>query len=324
MELSQINVPLLAAVSTFIAAALLVIGIFLFVRQSSNRRAMLEKIRSGDSDWLVSESDSRSMTLTGSEIPTGAMARFLRSIGAKTKADKSVEKAEIKLKFLRAGLRDKNSPTIFWGIKILLSVGLMTIFLAVILIFRQSMDPLLVIVAAVGLALIGLFLPDYWLWKKAMNRRNKIIKGFPDALDMLVVCVEAGMGLDAAINRVGLELELGQPELSEEFKMINLELRAGKARASALKSMGERINVEDVDSLITLLLQTDRFGTSVGQALRVFSDTFRTKRYQRAEEAAAKIATKMIFPLVTCIFPAMFTVLLGPAAIVIYRTLIQK
>ena len=323
MDFSQINVPLVVGIATFLSVCLLIIGIMIYVRQSRTRRAMLEKIASTD-EWIMPQEEAQKTDLTGTKSSEGILFRFIHRLGQKTKADKSAEDFQIKLKFLRAGIRDRNAPTTFWGVKLLLSISMLSLFIGFFVFYKPSMQPLHVLVIAAGMGLLGLFLPDYWLWKKAINRRNRIIKGFPDALDMLVVCVEAGMGLDAAINRVGLELELSQPDLSEEFKLLNLELRAGKARAAALKSMGERINADDVDSLITLLLQTDRFGTSVGQALRVYSETFRTKRYQRAEEAAAKISTKLLFPLITCIFPAMFTVLLGPAAIQIYRVLIQK
>lgn len=322
MDFSQINVPLVVGIATFLTVCLLVIGIMIYVQQSRTRRAMLEKITSTE-EWIVPQTEPQQVNLTGSKSSDRIIPRFIHRIGQRTKADKSAEDFQIKLKFLRAGIRDRNAPAAFWGVKLLLSVCMLLLFVGFFIFVNQSMRPLHVLAVAGGMALLGLFLPDYWLWKKAVNRRNRIIKGFPDALDMLVVCVEAGMGLDAAINRVGVELELSQPELSEEFKSLNLELRAGKARAAALKSMGDRINADDVDSLITLLLQTDRFGTSVGQALRVYSETFRTKRYQRAEEAAAKISTKLLFPLITCIFPAMFTVLLGPAAIQIYRVLMK-
>ena len=172
--------------------------------------------------------------------------------------------------------------------------------------------------------MLGLVLPDIWLKLKTSTRKEKIVKGFPDALDLLVVCVEAGMGLDASIHRVGEELVLTHPELSDEFKILNLELRAGKARSEALRNLAERTNIEDVKSLVTLLIQTDRFGTSIAQALRVFSDSFRTARYQKAEEIAAKIGTKLIFPLVLFIFPCMFVVLVGPVAIQVYRLLLDR
>lgn len=132
------------------------------------------------------------------------------------------------------------------------------------------------------------------------------------------------MGLDAAIQRVGEEVALPHPDLGDELKVLNLELRAGKSRQQALRSLADRTGIEDVRSLVTLLIQTDRFGTSVAQALRIFSDSFRTARYQRAEEIAAKIATKLLFPLVLCIFPCLFVVLLGPVAIQLYRVVLGK
>ena len=143
----------------------------------------------------------------------------------------------------------------------------------------------------------------------------------PDALDLLVVSVEAGLGLDQAIQRVGDELVFAHPVLCEELRLINFELRAGKARTEALHNLGERTGVDDVISLVAMLVQTDKFGTSVAKSLRVHSDTLGTKRRQRAEEAAAKTGVKMVFPLVLCIFPAIWVVTLGPAAIKIVQVL---
>jgi tight adherence protein C len=153
------------------------------------------------------------------------------------------------------------------------------------------------------------------LARLAKKRQHKIRLGLPDALDLLVVSVEAGLGLDQAIQRVGNELEFAHPELCGELRLINLELRAGKARSEALHNLGERTGVDDVTSLVAMLVQTDKFGTSVAQSLRVHSETVRTKRRQRAEEAAAKTGVKMVFPLVFCIFPAIWVVTIGPAAI---------
>jgi tight adherence protein C len=160
---------------------------------------------------------------------------------------------------------------------------------------------------------------DYYLYRKTKYRKNKIFEGFPDALDLMVVCVEAGMGLDAAIKRVGDEMEFKNKELSEEFRILSLELRAGKSRAEGLRNLAMRTDLEDVSSLVTLLIQTDKFGTRVAQALRVHSDSMRTKRYQRAEEMAAKIPIKILFPLVFFILPALVTTLVAPGVIRFYR-----
>ena len=151
--------------------------------------------------------------------------------------------------------------------------------------------------------------------RMAKRRQHRIRLSLPDALDLLVVSVEAGLGLDQALQRVGEELAYAHPELSDELRLINLELRAGKARAEALRNLAERTGVDDLSSLAAMLIQTDKFGTSVARSLRVHSDTLRTKRRQRAEEAAAKTGVKMVFPLVFCIFPAIWVVTIGPAAI---------
>jgi tight adherence protein C len=171
---------------------------------------------------------------------------------------------------------------------------------------------------------LGFFLPDIWLQRRIVKRKEKLFEGFPDALDLLAVCVEAGMGLDAATVRVAKEIELTNKPLSEELKLLNLELRAGKSRRDALRDLAMRTDLEDIRNLTTLLIQTDKFGGSITKALRVYSDTFRTKRYQRAEETAAKIPVKLTFPLALFIFPSLFVVILGPAAIRIYQTILQR
>ena len=168
---------------------------------------------------------------------------------------------------------------------------------------------------ALGAAGAGLPAPGIVLARMEKRRQHRIRLSLPDALDLLVVSVEAGLGLDQAIQRVGDELAFAHPDLSDELRLVNLELRAGKARAEALHNLGERTGVDDVISLVAMLVQTDKFGTSVAQSLRVHSETLRTKRRQRAEEAAAKTGVKMVFPLVFCIFPAIWVVTIGPAAI---------
>src|SRR5207248_8662285 len=166
-----------------------------------------------------------------------------------------------------------------------------------------------VALAACGVAYV---LPGMVLAPLAKKRQHRIRLGLADALDLLVVSVEAGLGLDQAIQRVGEELAFAHPDLSDELRLINLELRAGSARVDALRNLADRTGVDDVSSLAAMLIQTDKFGTSVAQSLRVHSETVRTKRRQRAEEAAAKTGVKMVFPLVTCIFPAIWIVTIGP------------
>jgi tight adherence protein C len=170
-------------------------------------------------------------------------------------------------------------------------------------------------------AAFGFFLPRFALKRKIQARQHRIKLGLPDALDLTVICVEAGLALDQAMMRVGQDLRHAHPELSDEFHLVNLEMRAGKPRAEALRNLVERTGVDDIRSLVGTLIQTDRFGTSVAQALRVHSDSLRTERRQRAEEQAAKTTIKMVIPLVLFVLPSIIFVTLGPAVIQLIRTL---
>ncbi len=165
------------------------------------------------------------------------------------------------------------------------------------------------------LALVGYMLPSFWLSRQITKRRKSVGNGLPDALDLLIVCVEAGMGLDQAIAKAAEELAVSHPALSEELNIITTEIRAGKPRMEAFKNFADRTKVDDVRQLVSMLVQTDRFGTSIAQALRTQAEVSRTKRRQRAEERAAKIGVKLVFPLVFFLFPAMYVVTLGPAVI---------
>ena len=169
--------------------------------------------------------------------------------------------------------------------------------------------------------MVGYVFPALWVGSQRRARQKQMQKALPDALDLLVVCVEAGLALNQALMRVAEEVERLSPVLTEQLTLVNLEIRAGTAREDALRNLGDRTGIEDIKSLVAMLIQTDRFGTSIAQALRVHADTVRTKRRQRAEEAAAKTTIKLVFPLVLFIFPTMFVVILGPAMIQIVETL---
>ena len=208
----------------------------------------------------------------------------------------------------RRRYRQHEAIWIFFGIRIGVALACFAIS-TVPIFFRPNLA------ASLGAAGLGYLLPSMILGRQARRRQHRIRLSLPDALDLLVVSVEAGLGLDQAIQRVGDELAFAHPDLAEELRLINLELRAGSARSEALHNLATRTGVDDVTSLVSMLVQTDKFGTSVAQSLRVHSDTVRTKRRQRAEEAAAKTGVKMVFPLVFCIFPAIWVVTIGPAAI---------
>jgi tight adherence protein C len=218
------------------------------------------------------------------------------------------EMGSLRLRLVQAGYRREEAVTIFFGIRVVFALALFGLF-STSIVFKPN---LMLAMGGVG---FGYIFPGMVLARLAKKRAHKIRLSLADALDLLVVSVEAGLGLDQALTRVGQELAFAYPDLSDELRLVNLELRAGKARSDALRNLAERTGVEDLNSLVTMLIQTDKFGTSVAQALRVYSDTLRTKRRQRAEEAAAKTGVKMVFPLVLCIFPAIWVVTIGPAAI---------
>ncbi len=173
---------------------------------------------------------------------------------------------------------------------------------------------------ALVMAGMGYTLPGLWLARKTRARQKQIENGLPDALDLLIVCVEAGAGLDAALVKASEELALAYPFLAEELRLITIETRAGKPRLEAFRNFAQRTGVDDVRALVAMLVQTDRFGTSIAQALRTHAAVARTKRRQRAEERAAKLGVKLVFPLVFCLFPALYVVVLGPAVIKIMHS----
>jgi tight adherence protein C len=171
-------------------------------------------------------------------------------------------------------------------------------------------------------AFLAYMAPTFWLGRAIDARRKEIRNGLPDAIDLLIVCIESGSGVDQALNRVAEELVVAYPALAEELETISAETRAGKPRIEAFKNFAERTRVDDVRSLVAMLVQTDKFGTSIGQALRTHAEVSRTKRRQRAEEKAAKLGVKLLFPLIFCLFPAFYTVVLGPSIIQIFRVMV--
>jgi len=223
---------------------------------------------------------------------------------------------EVRALLIQAGYRDPQHLTIYRGLRVLFAgLGFFSVFL-----ISGFSSPLLL----VGLTAFGFFIPRFLLKRKLQQRQLRIRLALPDALDLTVICVEAGLPLDQALNRVGEDLRVAHPDLSTEFHFFNLETRAGKPRVEALRNLAARTGVEDVRSLVATLVQTDRFGTSVAQALRVHSDSLRTERRQRAEEQAAKTTVKMIIPLVLFVMPSLIFVTVGPAVIQLVHILKTK
>jgi tight adherence protein C len=215
--------------------------------------------------------------------------------------------SQTRLWLIQAGYRNAQHVTIYRGLRVLFAaLGFLSVF-----VFSGFSSPLLLL----GLTAFGFFIPRFLLKKKLQERQRRIRLGLPDGLDLTVICVEAGLSLDQAMMRVGNDLSHAHPELSGEFHLFDLETRAGKPRVEALRNLAERTGVDDLRSLVGTLIQTDRFGTSVAQALRVHSESLRTERRQRAEEQAAKTTVKMIIPLVLFVMPSLIFVTVGPAVI---------
>lgn len=222
------------------------------------------------------------------------------------------QKSQVGRQLVHAGFRSPSAATLFYAYKTLLLVLLPA---AVLLAWQWFPDvPVgMILFYAAAAAYLGTIAPGAVLDRLVQNRKRKLRAAFPDALDLMVVCVESGLGLAAAIQRVADEIAVSHTELAADLGLVNAEIRAGVERGQALKNLAERTGLEDIRGLVALLVQTMRFGTSVADALRVYSEEFRDKRTQAAEEQAAKIGTKMIFPLVLCMFPAFFLVAVGPA-----------
>ncbi|HNO20718.1 MAG TPA: type II secretion system F family protein [Nitrosomonas sp.] len=232
------------------------------------------------------------------------------------------EQSALRTRFMHAGYRGNAALTIYFATKTFLALlfpGLFFFFAGIGQLQLTSVNLTLILLIFTA---IGFYLPNLLLARKIKLRQRELFESFPDAIDLMTVCVEAGLGLDAALAKVGEEMELRSPILGEEIHLVGLELRAGASREKALRNLALRTGVEEIEALVAMLVQADRFGTSTADSLRVYSDTLRTKRRLRAEEAAAKIALKLLFPLIFFIFPALMVVLMGPAFISIYRNLL--
>lgn len=244
-----------------------------------------------------------------------ALGRFSRFV------PQAFRPADVRTMLVQAGYRRPSAVPAYLGSKVVFAVLVPVVALSPgVLLGRGSAG---FVFLAAALALFGWFMPNMWVARKTSLRRTEITHALPDALDLMVVCVEAGLGLNAAILRVGQETRLTSPALSTELRLVNQEILAGKPRAEALRNLSARTGVDDMKSLVAMLVQTDKLGTSIAASLRIQADSLRTKRRNRAEEAARKVAVKLVFPLVLFIFPELLVVLIGPGMISLFRALTQ-
>ncbi len=264
-------------------------------------------------------------TAIASDEPNPWVARIIKLSGPLAKLSLPTdgwEMSTLRTRFMNAGFRQPSAPAIYFAAKTTLAAGLplMAFFILNTGGAKYSTNALLFWLLSA--AAIGYYLPNVVLKNLISRRQREIFESFPDALDLMTVCVEAGLAMDAALARVASEIGLKSAVLSEELQLVTLELRAGSSKEKALRNLALRTGVDDVDALVAMLIQSERFGTSIADSLRVQSDQLRTKRRQRAEEQAAKIALKLLFPLIFFIFPSLLVVLMGPAFIQIYRVLL--
>jgi tight adherence protein C len=288
-------------VFTFITVFLLIAsgGLLLFYRE-----AMLERM-----GGVINPQAKERVTVLGGVQFAGALfgrlVERMETLLPKSKAEVSV----VRKRLVRAGYRSDGAVNSFYGAKVMVPI----VFFLLVLVFAHGGNVFLFI-AALG---IGFLLPDFWLGNRIKKRQKRIRLGLPDVLDMMVICVEAGLGVDQATMRAAEELRKAQPEVCDELGIVVLEQHAGRPRSEAWKNFADRTNVDSVRNLVTVLVQSEQFGTSVAKTLRVHSEVLRTKRRQAVEEAAAKTTVKLVFPLVFFIFPSIFLVAIGPAVLMI-------
>ncbi len=310
----------------FLVIFLFVFGALRIIKIRNEKKNLIKKIQQGGYDGYEGDYEDQSEVLLSETDPKdfNPLISFFSFLGQLFIGKRVSDSGIVGKKFLKGGFRKNNIETAFWGAKIVLPFLFLGGFILLrITVYQTVSTPYTIAIIVLG-SLLAFYLPDIWLKQVTDKRQERLLKALPDALDLLVICVEAGMGLDSALKRVGDELNLSYPDLSSELDLLNLEMRAGKQRRDALKNFAMRAGISEVKSLVTLLIQTDKFGTSVATALKVFSDSFRTQRFQRAEEKAAKLPVAILIPLILFIFPALFVVILGPAAINIYQNFILK
>jgi tight adherence protein C len=291
------------AILTFVAVFLLVasVGLLAFYRE-----AMAERISEAINPYRRQRSLLSALQKTGSSL--GGMVERFEQVLPKSQAEVSV----IKQRLIRAGFRGEPAINVFYGCKVLTPL-----LLAVAVTGVAHFSPFFIYAMALGL---GFLLPDFWLSNRIKGRQRRMRLGLPDVLDLLVICIEAGQSLDQATMRTAEELAKAHPEICDEFSILLLEQRAGRARSETWKNLAERTGEESLRNLVSMVVQSEQFGTSIARTLRVHADSLRTQRIQSVEEQASKTSVKLVFPLVLFIFPALFLVTLGPAVILMMES----
>lgn len=304
---------LIITISTFVCISLAMLGVYwLLYRPQSAATERLKKLR---------ETSGGSGSVAVSIIEQHSGEKFTERIATplnKLVPASAAEVRKLQKKLMQAGFRSRNAPIIYRTVQLVTMTALPLTVAVVCAILAKPLNSAFIFVLLGFVA--GFFLPRYVLGRLIRSRQLRVRWGLADALDLMVISIEAGLGLNAAMVKVSSELKEVHPDISEEFEMANLEIRVGRERDEALRNLAERTGVDDLRSLVAMLIQTDRFGTSIAKAIRSFSDSLRTKRRQRAEQAAQKAAVKLLFPLACFLFPTLFIAILGPAILQLMDT----
>ena len=298
----------LIIILTFTGLTLAVMSVYLiFARPASTMNARLDSI---DPSLALLENS-----------PVTVMAERVAEPINRIIPISAIEALKLQKKLLQAGYRSPEAATAFRAIQVTLLVAIPSLIITLCFLLNRSATD----TAAFGMigAAVGFYLPRYVLRRKIAGRQQRITWGLADAMDLLVVAVEAGLGLNAALNRVAEELKTLHPDMHSEIELVNLEIRVGRSREEALRNLAERTGVEDIRSFVALLIQADRYGSSIAKAVRIFADSLRTKRRQRAEQVSQKAALKLLVPLTCFLFPVIILVVLGPALLNLYDILFK-
>ncbi len=316
-ESSVLAVPRLIVLSIiflFVIGAVLAANGYLVRRQAVRRR--LQQLGSGDLAEIGAGGNLRS------ERTNSEWSRLIDAIESRGLSLTDTKSEELRKRLIAAGYDSPLAPRLFTLVRLVLTLTLPAVFLTLAFAGGHPPSTLKAYLLGASLALFGLYAPNLWVSAKASRRQEEVVNGFPDALDLMLVCVESGLGLEAALDRVGRELSLSQPLVSQMLGKVVLELRAGRSRGDALRRMADDVDVEEIRSFSTLLIQSDQLGSSIGQTLRVYAAEMREKRRMRAEEKAHRLPVLLSIPLVACMLPVMIGVLMLPAVIRIMRDIV--
>lgn len=314
------NPAIFLSISTFVVIILFFLAIAPVISSRNSERNILKRA----AKWSE-PSGKKPDVLASPESGVIKTRRFeLPGLFKKTGNDANTSYyADTPLFFQRAGIYDRKSIRSFQTLRVALFLAPIVGLIVAHFLYHRVVDGMALLVT-LAIVCFAYYLPILWLRGVAHNRRKGLYRTFPDAIDLLMVCVEAGLGVDAAIRRVADEIVITSPELAKEFKILSLELKTGKSRNDCLKNLALRTDLEDIDNLVSLMIQAEKYGTGVANALRIHAEEMRQKRYGKLEELAAKLPVKLTVPLIFFIFPAFFVVIAGPAAIQVFRVILHR